>query len=155
MTNILITGMSGTGKSSIINELKKLGFRTIDMDYDNWSEMRNDGEWVWSEEKIKHELVNNKDDVLFVAGCAINQGEFYPFFDSIILLSAPTNIILQRLKTRDTNKYGKKPREIEDVLHNIKETEPLLRKSATHEIDTSIPLSDVLNYLLKIIKKEK
>lgn len=155
MTNILITGMSGTGKSSVLYELSKLGLKTIDMDYNDWSEYRNEGEWIWSEEKIGQELSNNLDQVLIVAGCAINQGKFYPFFDSIILLTAPTDTILQRLKDRKTNIYGKKTNDVQEVLQNIQEIEPLLKKSATYEIDTSIPLSKVVEIILTIIKKEK
>ena len=35
---ILVTGMSGTGKSTVLVELARRGYRVIDTDYDGWSE---------------------------------------------------------------------------------------------------------------------
>jgi dephospho-CoA kinase len=37
MSRVLLTGMSGTGKSSVIAELKRRGFAAIDMDEPDWS----------------------------------------------------------------------------------------------------------------------
>ena len=45
MKRILITGMSGTGKSSVIRELQARGFAAIDTDYGDWCELfTTDGE---------------------------------------------------------------------------------------------------------------
>jgi dephospho-CoA kinase len=37
MSRVLLTGMSGTGKSSVIAELRSRGFTAIDMDEPGWS----------------------------------------------------------------------------------------------------------------------
>ena len=37
MKRILITGMSGTGKSAVIVELMRRGYRAIDLDTPEWS----------------------------------------------------------------------------------------------------------------------
>jgi GTPase SAR1 family protein len=37
MARILITGMSGTGKSAVIIELMRRGYRAIDLDTSEWS----------------------------------------------------------------------------------------------------------------------
>ena len=37
MTKVLITGMSGTGKSTVLRELGKRGHRVVDTDSDDWS----------------------------------------------------------------------------------------------------------------------
>jgi dephospho-CoA kinase len=50
---IYLTGMSGTGKSSVITNLKKRGYYAIDTDYGNWkvfSESEND--WLLNEQKL-------------------------------------------------------------------------------------------------------
>jgi broad-specificity NMP kinase len=87
---LLLTGISGTGKSSVTGRLATLGYKTVDMDEAGWSEYAQDGEWVWREDRLQELLSSLKDgDVLFVSGCAINQGKFYPQFDAVILLSAP------------------------------------------------------------------
>jgi putative protein kinase ArgK-like GTPase of G3E family len=35
---VLLTGMSGTGKSTVIGELATLGYKAIDTDADEWSD---------------------------------------------------------------------------------------------------------------------
>jgi dephospho-CoA kinase len=42
VTKILITGMSGTGKSTVISELADRGYHAVDTDNDFWSEWRTD-----------------------------------------------------------------------------------------------------------------
>jgi adenylate kinase family enzyme len=37
MSRVLITGMSGTGKSTVVSELMRRGFDAIDLETDEWS----------------------------------------------------------------------------------------------------------------------
>ena len=67
MKRILLTGMSGTGKSAVVGALVDRGFKAIDTDY-GWCEEAEDGEWLWSEPKVQELLSTEDADVLFVAG---------------------------------------------------------------------------------------
>ena len=58
------------------------------------------------------------------------------------LLSAPAHVIVERLATRTNNSYGKHPDELVRVLEHIETVEPLLRRRATPEVDTSAPLDE-------------
>jgi shikimate kinase len=149
---VLLTGMSGTGKSTVIRALAARGYRGVDADYDGLSETGSDGDWVWREDRIQSLLSTEAGEVLFLSGCATNQGKFYPQFDHIVLLSAPAAVIVDRLATRTNNPYGKDPEDLAQVLHHLKTVEPLLRRSAGHEVDTSAPLDEVVATVLRLVQ---
>jgi hypothetical protein len=70
---VLLTGMSGTGKSSVISELAALGFKAVDTD-DGWCEPLPDGRQRWREDAIAELLDTEDADVVFVA-----RGRFFSF----------------------------------------------------------------------------
>lgn len=154
MKRVLLTGMSGTGKSTVIEELRRRGYNAVDMDEPGWSEYAPDGDWIWCEERLHERLAMEDGTILFVSGCAQNQVKFHPQFDSIILFSAPAAVLIERLTTRTNNPYGKHPDELAATLSYLETVEPLLRRVASHEIDTSLPLEHVLAELLHIANIE-
>lgn len=151
MTRILVTGMSGTGKSSVLQELARRGHRTVDTDSDEWCEWVMDGrgepDWVWREDRLSELLAGHTDGTLFVAGCKSNQGRFSPRFDAVALLSAPAAVLLERIAARTSNPYGKSPQERARVLEHLDTVEPLLRATATAELDATQPLTVVADRL--------
>lgn len=68
-------------------------------------------------------------------------------FDAVVLLSAPLEVILERIASRKTNDYGKTVEQREEIIQNVASVEPLLRAGATVEIDTRKPLDDVVTEL--------
>ncbi len=162
MKRVLLTGMSGTGKSSVIGALAARGYRAVDADASGLSEVVSvpDDEltglgpgldWVWREDRIRDLLATDDTGVLFLGGCSPNQGLFYPRFDHIILLTVPAGVIVERLATRTTNPFGKRLGEVARTLDLIHTVEPLLRRGAGHVIDTSIPLDRVVAEVLRIV----
>ena len=93
--------------------------------------------------------------MFFLGGCAENMRKFLPQLDHVILLSAPADVIVERLRTRTNNPYGKHPDEIARVLGLVETVEPLLRRVAGHEIDTSACLEDVVATLLWLVQSQK
>jgi thymidylate kinase len=156
MTRILVTGMSGTGKSSALAELGRQGHRVVDTDdpgWTEWVESRREpggGEWLWVEDRMEHLLRVDDGRTLFVQGCVRNQSQFYDRFDAVVLLNAPSEVILHRIGQRRNNEYGKAPAERELILHHLKTVEPLLRAGCTHELDASRPLNEVVTDLVEI-----
>jgi dephospho-CoA kinase len=154
VTVVLVTGMSGTGKSSALAELARRGHRVVDTDYGGWIEdvpLADGGsEPMWREDRMRALLDEHDDGVLFLAGSVVNQGRFYPRFDAVVLLSAPVEVILERVATRGTNDFGKTDEERDRILRDLADVEPLLRAGATDEIDTSAPLDEVVDELERI-----
>ena len=141
--------MSGTGKSSALAQLARRGFRTVDTDEPGWTvEDAGGGRW-WDEQRIT-QLLAEVGSTLYVSGTVSNQGRFYDRFDAVVLLSAPSEALLQRIGTRSTNDYGKSSGERELILGHLREVEPLLRATRTHEIDATLPLADVVERLVEI-----
>ncbi len=154
MKRVLVTGMSGTGKSSLLDELAACGYRTVDTDYGGYFETV-DGERLWREDRISALLSREPDepsDVLFVQGTTRNQVRFYPRFDHIVLLSAPAEVLAERLTTRITNPYGKDPAELAETLEYQRTVEPLLRAAATLEVVTTVPVAQVADIVLAHVR---
>ena len=143
--------MSGTGKSSALGELRKLGFHTVDTDEGDWSEWSEvEGGYVWREELMADLLAREDPGALYVSGAVSNQGRFYDRFDAVVLLSAPAAVLLHRIQRRTTNPYGQAPDQRKLVLRHLAEVEPLLRQTCTHEIDAAQPLTRVVAQLAEL-----
>lgn len=154
MAVVLVTGMSGTGKSTVLTELARRGYRVVDTDFGGWVEdvPALDGtgtEPRWREDRIDALLTEHERSgvPLIVAGTVRNQTRFYSRFDEIVLLSAPLPTLLDRIAHRDTNPFGKSTEQRDRIVADTTHVEPLLRSSATVEIDTRQPLTHVVDRL--------
>jgi broad-specificity NMP kinase len=155
MRRVLVTGMSGTGKSTVLAELARRGFQVVETDDAPWSQWSEaDGGYIWREDLVAELLSRDDGGTLYVSGTVSNQGRFYPRFDSVVLLSAPVDVLLRRIDARTTNHYGKRTEERSLILSDVAEVEPLLRATCTHEIDATQPLADVVAELVEIGRGE-
>ncbi|MEO6351233.1 MAG: AAA family ATPase [Candidatus Limnocylindrales bacterium] len=163
MARILITGISGTGKSSALAELGRLGYRVVDTDDPGWREYHpypepidelHRGEYHWVEDRMTALLDSDDGRSLFVGGGERNQAKFYDRFGAIVLLSAPADVMLDRVARRTTNSYGKTALERAEILADLAEVEPILRNSCTHELDASRRLDEVVADLIAIASRE-
>ena len=153
MKRVLITGMSGTGKSSLLDELAARGYPTVDTDYGDFHETVA-GESLWRAARIEALLATDfgSATALFVQGTTRNQTVFYPRFDRIVLLSAPAEVLVERLRTRTNNPYGKGPAELAETLHNLETVEPLLRAACSLEVVTTVPVARVADIVVDHVR---
>lgn len=129
--------MSGTGKSTLLHVLAGRGHLTVDTDYDGWTLA--DGRW----DAIRmSELLDREPDVV-VAGTVDNQGDFYDRFDHVVLLSAPLDILIERVSSRTTNPYGQTADEQAEIAQYVQTVEPLLRRTATIELDGQASVNEL------------
>lgn len=140
---VLVTGMSGTGKSSVVRALTTRGHRAVDTD-DGFCVPTPDGRQRWDEPAIQRLLDSVGAAPLFVVGCEENQVRFYPQFDHIVLLTAPVEVLLDRLAARTDNPFGRGDEQRRWILDDVEQVEPLLRRGATAVIDTARPLDEVV-----------
>ena len=138
MPRILITGMSGAGKSTLLAELARRGHVTVDTDHDGWT----DGSGgPWDEARMAALLAARADVV--VSGTVENQGRFYDRFEHVVLLSAPVDVLVERVSRRSDNPYGSSAAEQDEIRRYTAEVEPLLRQTAHDELDGRRPVDDL------------
>jgi hypothetical protein len=80
---------------------------------------------------------------LFVAGCASKSRLVLP----VVLLSVRREVILQRIATRSANPFGKRAHEQQRILEDLEAVEPLLRAASMVLIETTIPVTEVVDAL--------
>lgn len=143
--NVLITGMSGTGKSTLVAELRRRGYAAYDADDDGFSEPREHGRWGWRAERVR-ELLHRSSGPLFFAGCSEEQVDLP--FDRRVALTAPASVIAERVRARSTNAYGRAPGELEQILDDLSVIEPLLCASADLVLDATQPTAALADRVL-------
>jgi shikimate kinase len=129
MARVLLTGMSGAGKSTLLGALADRGYRTVDTDYDGWEVA--DGQW----DEARMSALLAEHPTIAVSGTASNQGRFYDRFEHVVYLYVPLETLLDRVRNRTNNPYGKSAEEQADITRYVEEVEPVIRRSATVELD--------------------
>jgi dephospho-CoA kinase len=150
---VLLTGVSGTGKSSLVREIRNRGYTAFDADDDGLTEPRPDGAWGWRVDLVRALFDQHDDDLLFFAGCSDEQAQFE--FDFKVLLTAPVEVVLERLRTRSTNSFGKSQDQRDRVLDDIAWVVPLLRDSADLVVETISTVSKVADVVVDAVAERR
>ncbi len=158
--NYLVEGVSGTGKTSVAEDLTRRGYKVVHGDRElayvgdpQTGEPIENGEhenWLWDVKKVK-KLVEDKDDkVLFFCGGSRNFKQFIHLFDNVFILDVDNETLRKRLEARPDDEWG-----------NENETELALRHNQTKEsipsdgviIDATKPLAMVVDEIISLSEK--
>lgn len=163
---IYITGVAGTGKSSVITELNKRGIDAFDIDNrdmcywidrnENMAEYKTGigKEWIekhdyiCNTEKLRKLIDSQRSDLVFISGISDNQNEYIDWFDKIILLQCDKDRLRNRLETRNTNDFAKEKSEQEFVLDMQKDFDNDLLKRGAIPIDSCDNVKNVTDKIL-------
>ncbi|GMA89299.1 hypothetical protein GCM10025868_45490 [Angustibacter aerolatus] len=107
---------------------------------------------MWREDRVAALLDGAGAEPLLVSGAPSNLGVFLDRFQAVVLLSAPLDVLLARVTTRTTNDFGRSADDRSRIASDLVTVEPLLRRVATHELDTTRPLADVVDDLQSIVR---
>lgn len=159
----LITGVAGTGKSTITHELRRRGLAAYDTEegFSYYADKQTGErairpatptpEWYEQHHRIFDEKVlmnlfkKHAGEPLFICSITANQSKFYPEFDKIFLLTAPDDVITHRLGTRTNNYFGRHPLELARVIGRHRQFDEELEALGAIAIDSTRPIEIVAN----------
>jgi hypothetical protein len=145
--NYLVEGLSGTGKSSVYEELIRRGYKAISTDRAWKWRVDAESEWIWNPQRAVPELERPEPDALFVCGSSANRDRFLPYFTKVFNLRIDDDTMRRRLRERTNNDYGKEPAELELMLAlNRSDAKP----SGSIDVDATRPLHEVVDELLAL-----
>ncbi len=175
--NYLIEGVSGTGKTSVAEELQRRGYGYHvlhgDRELNYWGDPmtgvpvnepihaneRDKAVWqqehhLWDIDKVKSVIADHSKAISFFCGGSRNFSKFIDLLDGVFVLEvADLGTLFRRLDervARDPTDWGGKPEEKELVarLHRTKEYIP----SGGIVIDATQPLVSVVDEILRHIR---
>ena len=69
----------------------------------------------------------------------------------MVLLSAPLEVLFERVSTRTNNPYGKTVEQRAEIASYVQTVEPLLRRGATLELDGQSPVSELADAIDRLV----
>lgn len=176
MSAYLITGVAGTGKSTLENVFRDDGYATIDTDngYAYWldNETRKQvdppknelpswyekHDWYTNGPKLERAVRAHNascSEPLLVFG---NTADLYTFRDLFSLMFAleynDENHIKERIHSRTTNDYGKDPVEFAALLSYYKPMQEKFQSVGAIAIDCSQPLEDTVRFIQDTVAQD-
>lgn len=181
MRNYLITGIAGTGKSTVSEELAHRGYRVIEFDgqpsgnivfrkyrqkFDKRTEqpaayVRGSG-WeelqhiVWKVDPalLRPDLKGPDDAIQFISGYADNWSEFKDDFAGIFLLETKPSVIEERLLTRTSGDWGRQhPEELKHAIDTAQSFNDSLRRLGASTLDAEMSITEIADQILSDIKQ--
>lgn len=160
MALIQIDGISGTGKTTVAEELIRRGYNAIDADeafgyYGDPktglpSEEKVQMNWIWDLDKVKSLTKSAANDIVFVCGGAINQDKIKDIFDKRFTLVIDDDTMRQRLLSRTNNDFGKHPDDLARQLEWNKGAIAYAASIGSMVIDATKPVEQVADEILKL-----
>jgi broad-specificity NMP kinase len=168
---VLITGVAGTGKSTIAKALRQRNLFAVDFsdvkDMCFWQDVKtgekveyspvHSHEWFLTVKRIcdiniLKQILAQKDDVIVAGVASGNMNEYLPLFDKVILLQCGSQENILRLKSRDNpSGYGKTEIEQKDNLEWQKNFDPQLLSYGAIPVNTEGDLEVVVDKIVTLI----
>ena len=155
--NYLVEGLSGTGKSSVYEELVRRGHHAISTDR-AWTHhvdpdtglpggpIHHDN-WMWDRQRAVSELERSEPDVLFVCGSSRNRDDFLPYFAKVFYLRIDDDTMRRRLEPRTADDWEVGPGAVELMLELNQHDEG---PPGAIDVDATQPLDQVVDELLRL-----
>ena len=159
MALFLIEGISGTGKTTVAEELSRRGHTALDADeafgyFGNPEtgeptdeEIQNN--WIWDLDKVRSLAESSRDDIVFVCGGAMNMDRVRDAFSKRFTLAIDDDTMRHRLMTRTNNYFGKDPKDLAKQLEWNKGTVEYAKSIGSIVVDDTQPIEAVADEILR------
>jgi hypothetical protein len=166
---IYITGVAGSGKSTLRDELTSRGYRAEDGDsgFCAWFDEHNDRvptmplhlrtqawyaahQWRLLPERVSELATRCTDSVGFLLGVAANPEDVADSFTACYYLTADADTIEQRLKTRDGESYSTRFAAFASVRAWQQSAEETWETYGYLPLDSARPSSELADELLRL-----
>jgi len=168
---VLVTGISGAGKSTVCAELRRRGYDAHDSDDDDnavWVDTATGEvigrlpaaartpaflaryEWRFDPERVAALATQAHDHAVFLCGATSNEAEVWRHFRLAIYLAIDEGTLRHRLATRTSNDFGRSDHERDMVLGWHRVAEDDYRRFGAVVVDGARPLFEVVDAVLSI-----
>jgi broad-specificity NMP kinase len=158
--NYLIEGLSGTGKTSVCDELQRRGHHAIhgdrelayvgDPETGEPRDVPGHEHHVWHVDEVRALVADKADPATFFCGGSRNFSKFIGLFDAVFVLEVDLDTLIRRLDERPDDEWGNgRPVERERIVrwHQRKHDVP----ENGIRIDATPPIADVVDDILRHI----
>ena len=175
MALFFITGIAGTGKSTILEELTSRGFEAYGVDEHGFAFWHNINSgyvhpkssvkthhrtpeflkahsWKISRQMVKDLAEKSKGKIVFLCGVAMNDDEIWDLFSGVFALTIDQDTLKHRLATRTTNDYGKAKHELELTLDQHSVSSELYKKYNYTILDATKPIQQLVDLIVQQVK---
>ena len=168
LRNVLIEGVSASGKTSVAEELERRGFHVVHGDRTlayvgdpetgapvarpaeltgpdlmSWSQAHH----LWDVEQVESLIADRTHPITFFCGGSRNWASFLHRFDAVFVLEVDAATLDRRLRARPPDEFGGGPGEREFVLglHATQQDVP----QTGIPVDATAPVADVVDAILE------
>ena len=152
-TNFLVEGVSGTGKTTVCDELLRRGHQAIHGDRvlayqgdpatgEPIADGRGHEHHIWDVAAVRAIVADRTEGLTFFCGGSRNFAAFLDLFDGVFVLEVDAETLRRRLDTRPESEFGARPEEraLVERLHATAEDVPAdaIRVDATASVSTVV-----------------
>ena len=166
MSKYLITGRQGSGKTTVIKQLQKLGYTAYNTDdLPNLTKLQDretgetiewpDGKvdwsrYAWNWQKPEIEKLLASDEIVFIGAVVSNQVDFYPMFDKVFVITVSVNTLKTRLETHEHSSHHL-PGEIDRITNDHEKKQASFINEGAEPISGERPPKEIANNILNLV----
>ena len=166
MNKYLITGRQGSGKTSIIKYLQKLGYTAYNTDdlpavtklqdretgeIIEWPDSKVDwSKYAWNWQKAEIEKLLKSDDVVFIGAVVSNQVDYYPMFDKVFVVTVSSDTLRTRLESHEHASHHL-PGEIDRITNDHENKQNLFINEGAEPVSGERSTEAIANDILRLV----